>query len=84
MTTLELLNEIEKAPAFMGGSERYKSVAGSDILYEQDIERIRKDLEVLEILKKYYVSDGWSNGGTIEFWEMSEKQLDKIAEWLEK
>ena len=31
MTTLELLNEIEKAPAFMGGSDRYKSVAGSVI-----------------------------------------------------
>lgn len=53
MTTLELLNEIEKAPAFMGGSERYKSVAGSDILYQQDIERIRKELKILEILKKY-------------------------------
>lgn len=51
MTTLELLNEIEKAPAFMGGSKRYKEVAGSDILYKQDIERIRKDLKVLEILK---------------------------------
>ena len=72
MTTLELLNEIEKAPAFMGGSDRYKSVAGSDILYRQDIERIRKDLKVLEILKKYYKIDdnididGWANGGIIQ------------------
>ena len=38
----------------MGGNERYKSVAGSDILYKQDIERVRKDLEVLDILKKHF------------------------------
>ena len=44
---------------------------------------ISKDLEVLEILKKYYKSDGWSNGGVIEFWGMSDAQLKKIREWLE-
>lgn len=44
-------------------------------------EQIQKDLEVLEILKKYYKSDGWSNGGVIKFWEMSEEELKKIKEW---
>lgn len=44
---------------------------------------IAKDLEVLEILKKYYKSDGWSNGGMIEFWKMKGKELAKIREWLE-
>lgn len=54
MTTLELLNEIANAPAFMGGSERYKSVAGSDILYQQDIEQVRKDLDLLDLYKKFF------------------------------
>ena len=43
---------------------------------------IEQDLEVLEILKKYYKSDGWSNGGVIEFWKMTESQLNKINKWL--
>lgn len=44
---------------------------------------IKKDLEVLEILKKYYKSDGWSNGGLIEFWRMTKSQLKKVREWLD-
>lgn len=90
MTTLELLNEIEKAPAFMGGSERYKSVAGSDILYKQDIEQIRKELEVLEILKTHLSIFNTSpqcmypdliilQGG-----EISLEEAKTIKEWLEK
>ena len=90
MITLELLNEIEKAPAFMGGSKRYKEVAGSDILYRQDIEQIRKDLEVLEILKKLPFEIYLNGGGDDWSWFIdlkqsfiiSEEQASKIKEWL--
>lgn len=77
MTTLELLNEIEKAPAFMGGNERYKSVAGSDILYKQDIEQVRKDLELLSRFKRicYVAGNGIIIHGTMDDYE-------KIKEWL--
>ncbi len=51
--------------------------------YEQHYRLIKKDLEVLEILKKYYKSYGWSNGGIIEFWGMTKTQLKKVREWLE-
>lgn len=47
------------------------------------LNKIEKDLEVLEIFKKYYKSDGWSNEAVIQFWRMSEAQLNKIKEWLE-
>lgn len=42
-----------------------------------------KDLEVLEIMKKYISNDGWSNGYSIAFWHMKEKELKKIKEWLQ-
>lgn len=90
MTTLELLNEIEKAPAFMGGNERYKSVAGSDILYKQDIECIRKELKVLEILKKLPFEICLNGGGDDWSWFIdlkqsfiiSEEDAKTIKEWL--
>ena len=75
MTTLELLNEIEKAPAFMGGSERYKSVAGSDVLYKQDIECIRKDLKVLEMLKELIIQNKDNH------WYID---IQEIKEWLDE
>lgn len=74
MTTLELLNEIEKAPAFMGGNERYKSVAGSDILYKQDIEQIRKELKILEILKELIIQNKDNH------WYID---IQEIKEWLD-
>ena len=62
------------------------SCGGVGFTYETFLEAqnlLLKDLEVLELLKKYYKSDGWSNGGVIEFWKMSEEQLNKIKERLE-
>lgn len=53
-------------------------------LKKEDVEQVEKDLEVLDILKKYYKSNGWSNGGLIEFWGMTESQLKKVREWLER
>ena len=34
-------------------------------------------------MKKYYKNDGWSNGGVIQFWGMTESQLKKINEWVD-
>ena len=51
--------------------------------YCDEYEQIKKDLEVLEILKKHLYNDGWSNGYVIMFWNMNEKELTKIKEWLE-
>ena len=52
---------------------------------KQVLIQAEKDLDVLNILKKYYKNNsGWSNGGIIEFWEMSGAELNKIyKEWLE-
>lgn len=50
--------------------------------YCDEYEKIKKKLEVLELLKKYYKSDGWSNGGVIEFWKMSNTELKEIKECL--
>lgn len=47
MKSKEALEQIKYAPEFMGGNDRYKS--GN--LFLDDIEIIRKDLEVLEIIK---------------------------------
>lgn len=55
----------------------------NDDIHWELMDKVIEDLEVLEILKKYYKSDGWSNGGVIKFWEMTESQLKKIKEWLE-
>lgn len=72
MTSKEALNEMSRYIGELGGGET---------LEEEYI--IERDLEVLEILKKYYISDGWSNGGVIKFWEMNNKELNKIKERLE-
>jgi len=46
---------------------------------------IVQELEVLEILKKYYKNNAlWSNSAVIEFWGMPEEQLKKVKEGLEK
>lgn len=45
---------------------------------------IKKELEVLDIIKKHATNDGWSNGWVIKFWEMNETELKKINKCLEK
>lgn len=54
-----------------------------NLLYKKYYDDIKRELEVLEIIKKHYKSDGWSNGGVIEFWAMPEAQLKKVKEYLE-
>ena len=86
MTSKELLQHIENAPVFMGGDIRYKSVTQSGTLYEEDINQIRKDLDVLEILKsKIGISediDIRSLDFPLYFLPMTKEERDKIKEWL--
>ena len=68
--------------------EDLKHIWNDDIDYLQSqvdfYERIIQDLEVLEILKKYYKNDAlWSNSAVIEFWGMPEEQLKKVKEGLD-
>ena len=52
-------------------------------ILEQKEKNTQNDLvEVLDILKRYAVNDGWSNGWTIKFWEMNDKELKKVNEVL--
>ena len=53
MTSKELLEHIKNAPAIKGGDTRYTNTSNSSSLYDKDIEQIKTDLEVLEILKKH-------------------------------
>lgn len=46
------------------------------------LEKIEKDLEVLDILKKYIRAGQWSNEYTLLSWKMKSKELTKIKEWL--
>lgn len=57
---------------------------GSDAFYclSAMIKLWEKDIQVLNILKKYYKLDGWSNGGTIEFWKMSNEELTVVNEFF--
>lgn len=51
-----------------------------DLWLEMYISVIERDLEALEILRKYYYR---SDGNKIEFWAMPEAQLKKVKECLE-
>ena len=44
----------------------------------------KKDFEILDILKKYAKNDGWSDGWTIEFWNMKPREIKKVCKWLTK
>lgn len=48
----------------------------TEIPFMEAISNIMKDLEILEILKKYY------NAGLIEYWKMNETEINKLKEWL--
>lgn len=50
--SLEILERVKYAPDFMGGNSYYTSTIGSNIVYAQDIEIIKKDLEYKEELEK--------------------------------
>lgn len=57
------------------------------ILFSKILEKKEKNtqndlIEVLDILKRYAVNDGWSNGWVIHFWEMNNKELKKVNEVL--
>ena len=84
MTSKELLKHIKNAPAFKGGDYRYMFTSNSALLYDKDIDTIEKDLEVLEILKKYIRTGQWSNEYTLLSWEMKSEEPTKIKKWLEE
>ena len=42
----------------------------------------KKDRGILNILKKYAKNDGWSDGWTIEFWNMKPRELNKVVKFF--
>ena len=75
MNALEALETIKRNIAEYGATNNEN---------DQAIKVIEKELEVLAIMKKYAVNDGWSNGWVIKFWEMNETELKKVNEILGK
>lgn len=47
----EILEDIKKAPSFMGGNEKYINCSQSSALFLEDVSIIEKDLETLEQYK---------------------------------
>lgn len=60
----------------------YASRYGNKYIVPQNL--FEEQCEVLDILKKYAKNDGWSDGWTIEFWNMKPKEIDKVCKWLTK
>lgn len=70
-----LKQSIDK-PIFYAGRYGNKYIVPQNLFEEQ--------CEVLDILKKYAKNDGWSDGWTIEFWNMKPREIDKVCKWLTK
>lgn len=49
-------------------------------IIEKDLDKLEKYDKAIEIIKRYAVNDGWSNGWVIKFWEMNSKELDLLKE----
>lgn len=47
------------------------------------VEAWEQDTAVLRLFRKYCANDGWSNGFTIRFWDMTASELKQIKEWFE-
>ena len=96
MKSLEILEHIKNAPSFMGGDDRYKNNIQSHWVFLEDIETIKQDLEVLEILKKYLYIVENQIPRTDDYFEILESDLDemqddencddfhKVKQWLEE
>ena len=95
MKSLEILEHIKNAPSFMGGDDRYKNNIQSHWVFLEDIETIKADLEVLNILKKYLYIVENQIPRTDDYFEILETDLDemqddencddfhKVKQWLE-
>lgn len=84
ITSKEALENVKIAPSFMGGNPKYLTCLQSSIPFLEDINIIKKDLEVLEeleILRNYYppfkdfLKEMFKNGYN--------EDLTKIKEWLD-
>ena len=96
MKSLERLEHIKNAPSFMGGDDRYKNNIQSHWVFLEDIETIKQDLEVLNILKKYLYIVENQIPRTDDYFEVLETDLDemqddencddfhKVKQWLEE
>ena len=92
MTSKEALENIKIAPSFMGGNPRYWTCSQSSIPFLEDINIIKKDLEILEILKNktvaiFLIPNCQSaydySMKTIGFKSLTDKEFMLIKEWLE-
>jgi len=90
MASKELLEHIKNAPSFMGGDSRYTNCSNSVLLYIEDIVQIRKDLEVLKIIKTKLVFPlalmslpyELYNNSVMKEQQLTQEEYDKIKEWL--
>lgn len=85
----EALDRLKTAPSFMGGTEKYRFSTNSQATLLEDYELVKQALttkskkeQAFDVMKKYAVNDGWSNGWVIKFWDMNEEELKLINEVL--
>lgn len=93
MKSLEILEHIKNAPSFMGGDDRYKNNIQSHWVFLEDIETIKQDLEVLEILKEHLVLIPTGTNKeqlfiasdiTNYLSEKDKEDFHKVKQWLEE
>ena len=58
-----ILDEIAKAPSFMGGSVKYMYSDNSAELFEADIDLIKENLEILNLIANTFASSIYNPNG---------------------
>ena len=48
----------------------------------QTLMTISKKEKAFDVIKKYAVNDGWSNGWVVKFWDMDNEELELVNEVL--
>jgi hypothetical protein len=51
-------------------------------IIEQALTTKSEKEKAFDVIKKYAVNDGWSNGWVVKFWDMNEEELELVNEVL--
>lgn len=82
MKSKEALQRVKTAPEYCGEKSVYKKYDNSYTPFMNDIELIKRDLEVLEILKKHIKLTPYKTVSGFKDEGMSDDEFNKVKEWL--